>query len=240
MAMSQCQKNMIYQHIDQATSINDVAQMLQFIELQTVKDTLKQQIETISSTEISNIFYASLSIESILPFDLIQHITSFNNLSNIKSVSETFNKCYQKNRNIQSKQRAAQCLSQIQINETHNTWIVDQLRTKLNNKELSLKCKGPLNQVEDAIKSADTGDVILIYNGSYVEGKNDDSDDFDIINIDKCLQIIGCGDNVLINWLAHISSNVCFKNIKFKTPNDYDIQTKAGGFLIMENCDIIN
>eukprot|EP01084_Bolivina_argentea_P057508 105080_1 len=108
------QKNMICQHIDKAASINDIVQMLQFISLQAIKNTIKENIETMSSNEISNVFYSSLSIESILPIDLIQNIISFNNLSNIKSVSKTFNQCYQKNKNIQSKQTEKRFLSKIQ------------------------------------------------------------------------------------------------------------------------------
>ncbi len=41
--------------------------------------------------------YNSLSIKTVLPSGIIQHIAAFNNLSNIKSMSKICNKCYQNN-----------------------------------------------------------------------------------------------------------------------------------------------
>eukprot|EP01084_Bolivina_argentea_P085858 155185_1 len=169
MASTEYHKNIIYEQIDTAISINELMPILQFMELETIKNVMKSQLETIVSNEISNIFYKSLSIENILPLDIIQHITSFNNLRNIKSVSKTFNKCYEKNKNIKSQQIEKEFLCKMNMNknENNNTWIVDKNRTKLNEKEIKSKYKGPINNLSDAINNTNSGDKILVYNGKY-------------------------------------------------------------------------
>eukprot|EP01083_Nonionella_stella_P266529 901510_1 len=113
-------QNMLHQRINQATSINDILPMLHHIELQTLKDILTDKINKMTMNETSKLFNASLSMETILPSDLIQHIMSFHNISNSKYVSKTFNKCHQKNKAIELKKKEKTFISTIQTNINTN------------------------------------------------------------------------------------------------------------------------
>eukprot|EP01083_Nonionella_stella_P207021 752467_1 len=158
--MTSHQKNTLCNTINEATSLNDLIPLLKCIELDTMQNILTNQIQTMKSNQISNTYFSSLSIETVLPIDIIQHIISFNNISHIKYVSKTFQNCYNNNQKIQLKQRKQQILSLIKWNETiHKTWIVDNTRTELNNNEIALKYQPSIfNNISDAINTAKSGD----------------------------------------------------------------------------------
>eukprot|EP01083_Nonionella_stella_P151623 484721_1 len=91
-------RNMILERITEADSIDDLIPLLHSIELTTIQNILQQNVKQMDEPGISNLFCSPLSIERILPVDIIGHITSFHNGSQIRSVSKTFNQCYQQNR----------------------------------------------------------------------------------------------------------------------------------------------
>eukprot|EP01083_Nonionella_stella_P278127 945704_1 len=88
-----------------------------------------------------------------------------------------------------------------------------------------------MSDLLDAINIASNGDTILIHHG----------DVMDSLSIDKCLHIIGIGDNVLIQcdeWIG-VDNHVYFKDIKFKINcihNDPGIYVSPGCALFMEHC----
>eukprot|EP01083_Nonionella_stella_P276136 938159_1 len=100
-------RNMILERINEADSIDDLVPLLHAIELTAIQNILQHNVKQMDEAGISNMFCSSLSIERILPVDIIGHITSFDNGSQIRSVSKTFNQCYQQNRKreIQKKKK---------------------------------------------------------------------------------------------------------------------------------------
>eukprot|EP01083_Nonionella_stella_P312958 1121224_1 len=189
---------MILTQINEAKSIYDLIPMLRTIELTAIQDILTQNVKKMDATQTSSLFCSSLSIEKILPIDIIEHITTFQAVS--KAVSKTFNKCYQQSQKREIKKREKYIASKLNIDDknTATTYVVDPIRTKLNENEQRLKYHGPWHDLSQVIEVASNGDTILMGNGTY--GSYDGEEETHLINrtlnIDKCLRIIGTGDNV--------------------------------------------
>eukprot|EP01083_Nonionella_stella_P280278 953446_1 len=229
-----CRRNMTLEQINQAQSLFDLIPMLHVIGLSTIQDILTQKVKQMDVTDISNLFCASLSIEKILPIDVIGHITSFHNMSQIKSVSRTFNKCYQQNRKREIQKREKHIAS------TTRTHVVDSTRTELNENENRLKYNGPFRDLFDAVQIANDGDTILVYEGTY--GYYDEDVDWEeepksLLNIKNRLHIIGMADNVLIQY-NHITvrKHVYLKNIKIKICSGINVTSECE--LFMQDCNV--
>eukprot|EP01084_Bolivina_argentea_P097169 174688_1 len=226
-------RNELYQHVNQAASVEDLLPMLKHVKLQVIKDILNEKIDKMTMNSTSELFHASMSIETIFPTDIIQHITSFtNNIPSIREVSTNFNKCYTNNNLLELKQKQMQFAAIIQTNKDNDTdtWIVDSKRSSLDSTEIEIGCKGPLKYLSHAIKTAKSGDKILLFN-------HKKSKSCIFFNIDKNLQIIGCTQNASINCeKITISGKVYFDNIKF-TIGDR-IQVCRQNRLFLTNCNI--
>eukprot|EP01083_Nonionella_stella_P070615 189049_1 len=152
MAAIQFRRNMMLEQINGATSVIDLIPMLDLIELSTIQDILRQKLQQTETSDIPNLFCTPLSIEKILPIDIIGYITSFYNMSRIQSVSQSFNKCYQQNKKREIHQREMVIADTIQSKDGHSrTLIVDPTRTELNENEMRLKYVGPLRDLPLAL-----------------------------------------------------------------------------------------
>eukprot|EP01083_Nonionella_stella_P048527 129651_1 len=235
-------RNMTLEQINEAKSIYDLIPMLHVIGLSTIQDILTQKVKQMDVTDISNLFLSSLSIEKVLPLDVIGHITSFQNMSQIKCVSRTFNKCYQQNRKREIQKREKHIASTLHNddNRTTTTHVVDPTRTELNDNEKRLKYNGPLNDLSNAVKMANDGDTILIHNGTY--GYYDEEGDWEenpmcLLNVDKAIQIVGIGDNVVIQYTRiEIGKHVYLKNIKIKICSGINVTSECE--LFMQDCNV--
>eukprot|EP01083_Nonionella_stella_P163322 537224_1 len=168
MADTQFRNNAIRKLIHDATTVHDLIPMLHLIELATLQNLLKQKVQQMDVSESSHVFCSAVSIENILPMDIIRHIASFHNMSRIASVSKTFNQCYLQNQKKEIQNRETYIASKIRITgHPITTFIVDPSRTKLSENEMKLQYKGPMNDLADAIAVANDGDRILLYEGTY-------------------------------------------------------------------------
>eukprot|EP01083_Nonionella_stella_P172423 591704_1 len=211
-------RNMILERINEADSIDDLIPLLHAIELTAIQDILQQKVKQMNEADISNLFCSSLSIEKILPTDIIGHITSFHNMSQTQSVSKTFKKCYHQNKQKQIQKREMHIASKLnRILDTTTTYVVDPNRTELNDNEKRLKYHGPMHDLLDVIiNTASNGDTILVHDGTYGCYSTD-------IEINKCLRIIGTGDNVLIQCnIIGVNNHVYFKDVKIKIHSEVD------------------
>eukprot|EP01083_Nonionella_stella_P193520 714669_1 len=139
MAAIQFRRNMMLEQINEATSVvstrshsnSDVYSSVHLIELSALQDILRQKLQQTETSDIPNLFCTPLSIEKILPIDIIGYITSFYNMSRIQSVSQSFNKCYQQNKKREIHQREMVIADTIQSKDGHSrTLIVDPTRTE--------------------------------------------------------------------------------------------------------------
>eukprot|EP01083_Nonionella_stella_P064118 166844_1 len=163
------QRNVILNHINEAKSINDLIPMLRAIELTAVQDILKQRVKQMDTAEETSKLFCSLSMEMVLPDDIIGHITSFYNMLQVKAVSKTFNKCYHQNEKREIQEREKRIASKLNIdgNSTTTTYIVDSTRTELSQNEKRLKYHGPMHDLLDVIiNTASNGDTILVHDGT--------------------------------------------------------------------------
>eukprot|EP01083_Nonionella_stella_P064116 166835_1 len=162
-------RNMVLDQINESKSIHDLIPILHAFELTTVQDILKQKVKQMNATDVSSLFCSSLSIEKILPLDIIGHITSFYNMLQVKAVSKTFNKCYHQNEKREIQEREKRIASKLNIdgNSTTTTYIVDSTRTELSQNEKRLKYHGPMHDLLDVIiNTASNGDTILVHDGT--------------------------------------------------------------------------
>eukprot|EP01084_Bolivina_argentea_P115597 205544_1 len=177
---------------------------------------MKENANKLQPQQIRSVFYASSSIEDILPPELIQHIVSFNHMKpmNIKAVNKTFKTLCDKSENIELKHRENEIKSKIGTTQNNQTWIVHPTRQILNEKEIKLGYKGPMNDLyTEDMKS---GDTIIIHDGRYEINNY-------TFPTDKNFQMIGYGKNVILHgyieeWkdkVFHLdTAKVYLKNLK--------------------------
>ena len=68
--------------------------------LDNLKHCINQRICELNKNEINSIYYNAMSLEYVLPTDVLQHVLLFNHSEDIQTVSKTFKQCMDKNKNI--------------------------------------------------------------------------------------------------------------------------------------------
>eukprot|EP01083_Nonionella_stella_P038717 105259_1 len=223
-------------YIDGAKTLTDLIPMLRHIELDMLKEVLKDNINNTTAHPLmdnSKLFYSSLSIETLMPMDILDNIVSFHNISQNKLISKTFHKCYKRNKRRELKAREVQIQSQLKTNEGSKTWVVHPTRSVLTTNEINLKQNGPINSLHEALAIAQDGDKILMHDGVYSHEQNK------VLDSEHSVQIIGCGKNVQISncCLFKIRNDIYFKNIHIETCGD-GLEVFGDCTLFMENCHI--
>ena len=214
------QKQSLLKRIDEATSISDIMPMIKYIDLGEIKRILKCKIDA-SGSEQSQMFYDSISIDQVLPMDVIQHITSFNYASETKLVSKAFNKCTKQNENQRTKKREQDIASIIGINEESKTWVITSKRTELTEQEKEQKYNGPINNFLSAMDMAKNGDTLLF--DGYVWPKED------ILIIHKSLRLIGYEGGGEVKLEANtfsINNNLFCQNISFYSDEQFNVESE--------------
>lgn len=89
----------LIERVNETTSISDLFPLLKCldIDLNEVRQIITARLKELNTNQIHDIFYASSSMEDILPLDVIQHIECFNHSSDTKLISKSFNECSIKN-----------------------------------------------------------------------------------------------------------------------------------------------
>merc|ERR1712130_943968 len=115
---------------------------VKFINLEEIKRILKCKIDAISDSEQMQMYYESTSLEQVLPMDVIQHITIFNESRETNVISKSFNKCTQQNEQNRIKARENAIRSLIGTTEESQTWILHPTRKELTAQEKGQNYKG--------------------------------------------------------------------------------------------------
>eukprot|EP01083_Nonionella_stella_P272939 925818_1 len=192
-------RQLLCKHVRSAQTTDDIIPLLRLMPLDAIQDTLLDVIRVLDTETANKIQYKCLSSTDILPDDLTQHIVSFTDSLGIKCINKAFNNCYNKNKELELKQRQyivdKHAFNPAVKYEEHNqTWIIHPTRTHLNSEEIANGYNGPLNDLKDAIETVQSGDKLLFYDGHYIQTCDFD---LDLCNIHD-LQFIGEGNHVVL------------------------------------------
>lgn len=213
--MTQFMMEEINNHIDSATKLQDLLSIyIHSIPMQMIKDFCKKTITNDDNNiNIKSIHWKIISIERILPQDIIQYIISFHllDLQSIKCVSRKWNLLSRKNEKLHYiKLLKKTDQSFVTYDETKNTtYIIRHPKSNLTSieKDMGFK-KFPTNSADDStitfhISKYLNGDRFIIFPGSYECIKQ--------FNFNKDLSIIGIPsvgkEFPVIFWKIPITTN---------------------------------
>eukprot|EP01083_Nonionella_stella_P123355 371700_1 len=168
--MSTVQQEALIEHIKSADCIDNInimplLHLIPFCEIQTF---VEQHIRKLNANAIREAYFNSLSIDDILPSDLVGHVLSFQPFPYNASINQTnkmWNKLSSQLKHIQNKERI-KAVDEYDLHyneEVNNTWIIDANRTQLTNDERDSGFKGPLPDIGTALDMSESGDKLLIY-----------------------------------------------------------------------------
>eukprot|EP01083_Nonionella_stella_P142432 440707_1 len=229
---SKSQRDALIHHIKCSECIGDVdiVELLNMIPFSNIQTFLHKQILELNDSDIRKAYFNILSMDDTLPSDLVSHVLSFNSFpcnSAINATNKQWNKHSTQIQFMQNKERK-QLVDNYPITyneEVNNVWIVDQNRSQLTNDEIAANVKGCLSDVATAIELCESGDKLLIHDGIY---------DISLIEIDKSIQFIGVGDNVVLRRI-HDENTLSFKNNSMSYIEniafEVDSNHLSGGFL---------
>eukprot|EP01083_Nonionella_stella_P183511 663414_1 len=203
--MSKSQRKALIHHIESSQCIGDInitAFILSMFPFSKIQTFLRQQILELDDNGIRKAYFNILSMNDTLPSDLVGHMLSFNTFphnSAINATDKQWNKHSTQIKAMQNKERK-QVVDNYSIKyneEVNNVWIVDQNRSQLTNDEIAANAKGPLSNLQAAIEHCESDDKLFIHDGVYQVRP---------IVIDKSIQMVGIGDNVVLTN-ANVSNN---------------------------------
>eukprot|EP01083_Nonionella_stella_P191411 708479_1 len=208
--MSKAYQDALIHHIKSIECIGDIniMSLLNMIPFSEIQIFLQHQIPELNDNCIQKAYFDTLSINDTLPSDIIRHVLSFNTFPHntaINATNKQWNTCSAQIKAMQNKERK-QVVDNYHIDyneEVKNVWIVDPNRSQLTNDEIAANAKGLIANVQTAIELCESGDKLLIHNGIYEVSQ---------IHIDKSIQIVGVGDNVVLNNVADVDHTLSFQN----------------------------
>eukprot|EP01084_Bolivina_argentea_P277017 472782_1 len=141
-------KNLNATSINKITNISKLSPILKELPLNSLKKFIHQSIEEMDASIAKTVYFCSLSLDDIMPSDIIQKFLSFQalDLQNVTLVNKQWNKlCYVNERNyyLQLQQRLDDECPISYDKQLNTTWIVDHRRSKLTAVEKELGFKGP-------------------------------------------------------------------------------------------------
>eukprot|EP01083_Nonionella_stella_P220072 787748_1 len=246
--MSTARLDSIISYVEQATTSSDLFTLISHIPLTALQTFVTHHVRNSCNDLdlIDRLYHNALPIDTILPYDLIQNILSFDSLSIAqRAVSQSFKTLSDKNLSMELKQRNEIIQDpQFQFNmdfQTGTRWVVDINKQYLNNEQLALGHKGPLD-LKKALQQSQSKDVLLISPGEYTIHCEE------LFVMDKDLSLIGMGDDVIIKFESDtcdeydIQSQFFFKNIRIESlscdgdPVIFDLHCRR--HLWIEQCTI--
>eukprot|EP01084_Bolivina_argentea_P290270 498556_1 len=147
--------NKIQSIVDEAQNAEDLASIITYIPLQSLKNFINDTLRSMHTDKIRTIYYTSSSIQDIITDDVIQSILTYvpsNNCINL--VNKSFNKLVKQNDDSKMRLREINISSQFR---NKNTWIVDSSRNSLNTEEIKKGIKGPINSIDEALNIMESG-----------------------------------------------------------------------------------
>eukprot|EP01083_Nonionella_stella_P119176 356118_1 len=188
---------------------------------------------TMGTEEKQDLHLKALPIDELLPHHVIQYMIGFNgDLRHIELVNKTFHKCSKSSQRLLLQQTVT--VWQNEFNDLHS----DLGNNRIINVYPSMRC----NTLPLAIQHAQSGDTLIIHEGTYVFQQD--------YRMDKNIKFIGHGSNVIIKVSASdeepqrivdfsfIAKYTYIRNITFDIGNVSEWFVGNGCSFYMENCFI--
>ena len=170
--------------------------ILQCLPLSVIKTFVQGQMEAASESTLRSLYFKGLSIDKILPGDVMQHILSYDGLYHAKTVSKKWKLLSDKNEAKYLRKIYQSTIVPPSQNQAGSTFIVHPTRTRKHPFEKSLGYKGPMD-IKQALDRCDDGDRLLIHDGKYWKLFDDK------LYIKKSIRLIGLGKKAFFKTLCH-------------------------------------
>ena len=191
--------------ITSAESISDLVPFIKHIPLNVVKEFVIENMNKMTESSATKMTFNALSINQIMPADVIQRILTFTTLDgkNIKSVNKQWRDLSELNEKIYYTKLIQRLDEECKISydpQKNKTWLIHPTRNKLTKIEKGCGFKGPYSifcngmTAESIFLSGNDGDRFLVHPGRYtVETFAEIHMDMMPIEIRKSICIIGVG-----------------------------------------------
>ena len=252
--------SLIFREIKEATSLNDLQDVLGQIPLNAVKSFAISEYQKMSKKEQQAMQSKMLNPNKIFPDDLIQNILSFDYISQTRPVCKLWKKVCRKIEDNQSKVRKEAIKAESKtfhsdrtklMPAVSRTFVVDPSRSKLTEEEQRAAYLGPYPNPQELLSEDESqdGDRILIHSGTYI---------MDSFEICSQIQLIGVGSEVILKYSGNVildadgmsehchfieihGESVYFENMQIQCRGEIDFWgcvSCAEGAVWMKDCSI--
>eukprot|EP01084_Bolivina_argentea_P005880 11103_1 len=240
-------KRTLHELVSSADNVEQLTPILQTYSLNDLKQYIYQQIDASSMKSRKYSYFNACDIGQIVGEDIMQYIISFAGIYNTKAISKTWKSYSDKNEAKQILKIHQYLKDKTPSNFKHdeqknNTWIVHPNRKILHPKEIELNYKKPTNNISTAIACCDSGDRILIYDGTY-ELKATTQKYGSRHEIENDIMMVGAGNNVIItcgkdNVDIWVYASMYIENITFDWMSIWNEAYEDGNVLWLNNVKI--
>ena len=159
----------LHELTDERSTASDLSVFCQVVQLSNLRAFIQQQIDNMSVSTARAAYYRLLSINRVLPVDLVQHILSFGHCNQNRTVCKQWN-CLniQNEKNmLQTMYRSVMARYPTSFASDSNTWIMHSRRPSLHPIEKEMGFKGPMtpDMIKDDVITP--GDRVLVHDGNY-------------------------------------------------------------------------
>ena len=229
MFTQQAQRKSLNAILNEMQCVDDALPVLKAMfneQIDEIKVICQDKIKLMDQQMIRHAFYNAVSIESILPKDLIQHILTFSQSINNNLVSNTFRECHSNNKAIDERKRLSAI---IQFSgrkfgaPCNNTWIIRQ-NGPLNDDEIQ---KGYFwtDDFEEALELCLPGDKLI------VDGQRQASSD--VVSINKNLFITGMSGATLGVWTLIVGGGALVYVEALELVGDWQVDSRKSILCIL-------
>ena len=146
-------KDELRNHVASTQILQELLPLLNQIPLEQIKDFLYQKIGSMNDAESKTFYYESLSIDEILPTDIIRDIISYQgfDIAHTKCVNKQWKELSDQNekKNYQQMEENLEQTSPIKFNKNENaTWVLHPDRTDLTLTEINMGFEGITNDLQ--------------------------------------------------------------------------------------------
>ena len=154
--MITAKRSAILHHVDAASALSELCGILNHVKLSNLQSFLREEINQMNTESITTIYHRFLPINQIVSSDVMQHILSFGNCNQNRTVCQQWNRLNQQNedntvrRNCELVERF--CPSQSSAKPGTKTWIVHPMRRHLHPMEKRMGFSGPARNLGEVIR----------------------------------------------------------------------------------------
>ena len=166
MAATVAHKKALQEIARTAQAPSDLLPLLYEANLIDLQEFVVNQIKAMSSERARSVYYQSASINDIFPDDLQQHILTFLNVNQNRTVCQSWNRF---NRQNEENMIRTACLS-AKSRPSSEIWILHQNRDVMIPVEIRTGCKGIMGSLLSVKQVCSLGSLIMVHPGSYEYG----------------------------------------------------------------------